>query len=209
MKIQLSNVGKRYGFKWILRNVNLHLKPGQKYAVIGPNGSGKSTLLKIISGFLTPSEGKMQFSIDEKKVPINDVYKNIAFAAPYVDLVESFTLQEAIKFHFKFKTPLNNLKAKDILSLLNLDTNEGQFISSFSSGMQQRLKLTLALCSNTSIIMLDEPTSNLDHQGIEWYNHLIKEFGKNRTMVIASNVTEDYHFCNEVYNVKEWKVEKK
>ena len=206
MKIQLNKVGKRFGYKWILRGVDLHLKASQKYAIIGSNGSGKSTLLKIISGFLSPSEGKIQFLLaDEQPISIHEINQSIAFAAPYIDLIESFTLSEAIQFHFKFKKVLNQLTVEDLITLLNLNAPDDQQIRHFSSGMQQRLKLLLAICSDTPIILLDEPTSNLDQQGVQWYHDLIKDFCNNRLVVIASNVPEDYHFCNEVYEVSKWK----
>ena len=205
MKILLNNIGKRYGYKWVLRHIDLSLNQGEKYAIIGSNGSGKSTILKILSGFLTPSEGQVQYYESDKQLSVIDIYKSVAFAAPYIDLIESFTLREVLSFHYKFKKLPPSFHLKDIEALLNLKIDKDQRINSFSSGMQQRLKLVLAICSDTPILMLDEPTSNLDQQGISWYHNIVRDFAKNRLVVVASNVAEDYHFCNEVYDVQEWK----
>lgn len=209
MELVLNNVGKRYRFDWIFRQVNFHFKEGHKYAILGPNGSGKSTLMKILCGHLTPSKGKIEFQKNGNKILIDKVYKSVSYAAPYIDVIEEMTLEEAISFHLKFKPMLEDLKSKSIIDLLGFSGSKNKEVRFFSSGMKQRLKLALAVCSDTELLMLDEPTTNLDQQGFDWYQQLIDRFAGDRTVIVASNVEMDYKFCEESLNILDFKKKKK
>ncbi|MFK7771957.1 MAG: ATP-binding cassette domain-containing protein [Saprospiraceae bacterium] len=205
MEVSFRNIGKRYRYEWIFRGVNFTFETGKKYAILGPNGSGKSTLLKVLSGHLTPSKGKVDFFLEEKKMPIDEVYRKISYAAPYIDLIEEFTLIEAIKFHQKFKNFTNQLSPTDLIDILNFEKSKDKPVRFFSSGMKQRLKLVLAICSDSPLLLLDEPTTNLDTQGMNWYRELIKEYGQDRSIIIASNVEADYDFCDETLSILDYK----
>jgi len=205
MKIELKDIAKRYRFEWVLRGVHLKLQTGKNYAITGPNGSGKSTLLKILSGHLTPSKGKIHFSFNEKPLPSDQIYQHLSYPAPYIDLIEEFTLLEALQFHQNFKPFLGNQNPKSIIDLLGFKKAQDKPIRYFSSGMKQRLKLALAICSDTNLLLLDEPTATLDRQGVEWYQSLIREFAGNRLVIVASNVEEDFFFCEERVNILDFK----
>jgi len=204
MTISLANVGRRFNQEWIFRNIDYSFLPGEKYAVLGPNGSGKSTLLSVLLGNLSPSEGTISYKsgID---IPVEDIYKSISFAAPYLDLIEEFTLQETISFHFKFKAFYEGMSAESVLDLLGLAKSQDKALKYFSSGMKQRTKLVLACCSNTPLLFLDEPTSNLDKQGMSWYLQLIERFSANRTLIIGSNQESEYSFCNHFVELTDYK----
>lgn len=205
MRIELDQVGKRYQNEWIVKNISLKLKEQGRYAVTGPNGSGKSTLLKMISGHLSPSKGKVLHFLEKEQLDINEVYRQISYAAPYIDLIEDLTLTEAIQFHQNFKPFLNDLKVKDIIEVLGFKKSKNKAIKYFSSGMKQRLKLALAICSDSSLLLLDEPTTNLDRQGVEWYLQLIEQYSQNRLIIVASNVEEDYKFCSDILSILQFK----
>lgn len=205
MKIELKKVAKRYRMEWILRDVNLVLESGQKYAVTGPNGSGKSTLLKILSGHLSPSKGQRVFNHMGKNLDLDHVYQHLGYAAPYVDIIEAFTLKEALVFHQRFKPFLRGMEPRHVIDLLGFKQSSNKYIRNFSSGMKQRLKLVLAICSNTAILLLDEPTTNLDQQGTYWYQKLIEDFAENRLVVIASNVETDLRYCKSRINILDFK----
>lgn len=205
MKVKLDGIGKRYRNEWILKNVSIQLNPGERYAISGPNGSGKSTLLKIISGHLSPSKGKIQFFQEDQRLDINSVYLQLSFAAPYIELIEDMTLREAVNFHRKFKPFIDDLSTKEILNLLALKKAASKPIKFFSSGMKQRLKLILAICSKSSFLLLDEPSTNLDKQGIDWYLGLIDRFARNRLVIVASNVEVDYQFCDQFLLIEQFK----
>lgn len=205
MEINLNNIGRRFNKEWIFKNVDYHFKPGEKYAILGPNGSGKSTLLSIILGSLTPSAGTLSYHQSTGEVKVEDIYQYISFAAPYLDLVEEFTLEETIKFHFQFKSYAPGLDANGVLELLGLKKSQDKALKYFSSGMKQRTKLALACCTQSPLLILDEPTSNLDEQGINWYLDLIKQFAAHQTVLVGSNQAHEYSFCTQQLRIVDYK----
>lgn len=195
MTIHLQNVGKRYRLDWIFRGVDFSFKKGERYAILGPNGSGKSTLLKVLSGHLSPSKGSVSFEKQGQKIEPDVVYRQVSYAAPYIELIEEFTLEEALNFHAKLKPLMPGFSPAKLYELLALPKARTKEIRFFSSGMKQRAKLALAVCSDTPVLLLDEPATNLDLQGIEWYKNLIAEYAADRLVVIASNDPHDADFC--------------
>ena len=205
MQIKLEKVSKRYRFEWIIKKLSYTFEGGQAYAILGPNGSGKSTLMRMLSGYLSPSKGKVIFSDDKKVLEADQVFKKIGYAAPYIDLIEELTLTEAIQFHQRFKPFYKDIQADTIHDLLKFKKSKHKQIKFFSSGMKQRLKLALACATDTPILLLDEPTTNLDAQGVDWYLSLIEDFGKDRLIVVASNIEHDYGFCGQHLNILDYK----
>lgn len=204
MKISLNKAGRRFNQEWIFRNFDYEFHAPDKYAILGPNGSGKSTLLSLILGSLSPSEGGISYQ-GEKTVAVDDIYKHLSFAAPYLDLIEEFTLEETIDFHFKFKRLYKDMSKADVLSLLGLEKSQDKALKYFSSGMKQRTKLALAFCADTPILLLDEPTSNLDQQGVRWYLDLITNFTDKRLVIVGSNQEVEYSFCQHLIQITDYK----
>ena len=204
MNISLTNVGRRFNKEWIFRNIDYQFVSGNKYAILGANGSGKSTSLSVVLGSLTPSEGVLTY-LQDKEVSIDRVYSQIGFAAPYLDLIEEFTLQETIDFHFQFKAYADGLNAIEVLGLLGLKKSQDKALKHFSSGMKQRTKLALACCANTPLLFLDEPTSNLDTQGVDWYLELIEKFASNKMVIVGSNQQHEYGFCKNLLSISDYK----
>src|SRR6476659_8210823 len=196
MKIILEQISRRFNREWIFKNIDYSFETGNSYAILGINGSGKSTLLQVIAGSLSPSSGQLIYKSDEKEIPVEQIFKNLSIAAPYLELIEEFTLIETLDFHFQFKARLNNLNNDQLIKLLNMESSAKKQLKYFSSGMKQRVKLVVALCSDTPILLLDEPTSNLDEQGINWYKELIAQFTNHRLVIICSNQAHEYEFCN-------------
>jgi ABC-type multidrug transport system ATPase subunit len=191
MTLSAENLGKRFNREWIFRNFNHSFQPGV-YAITGPNGSGKSTLLQVLWGQLPPTSGNLKYSDSNQNIPVEDIYKHLCIAAPYMDLVEEFTLLEILKFHFGFKSIREGKSVEQVLDLMELSHARHKIISHFSSGMKQRLKLGLAFFSDVKMVCLDEPTTNLDKASIAWYwrNFILMRPG---TMVfIASNQESEY-----------------
>lgn len=205
-KISLENIGRRFNRDWIFRGIDYTFQSGKIYAILGPNGSGKSTLLQVLNGSLSPSTGKIDYFFEDKPVEIDAVYKHLSLAAPYLELIEEFTLSEMVDFHFKFKTFKSGIDKEGLIDLLAMPGSKNKLIKYFSSGMKQRLKLALAFCSDTPMLMLDEPTSNLDSQGVDWYLSLVQQFAQNRLTIICSNQEHEYSFCDEQLNISEFKV---
>jgi ABC-type multidrug transport system ATPase subunit len=206
MRISLKKIGRRFNRDWIFRNVDYVFETGQAYAILGANGSGKSTLVQIISGSLTSSEGELQYQKDGKPIDIEDAFSNLSIAAPYMDLIEEFSLIEHIDFHFKFKKYREGHSRESLIDLLGLRHSQYKAIKNFSSGMKQRVKLGLAFCADTDVLLLDEPTANLDQQGVEWYLSLIKQFSAQRLVIVCSNQEHEYTFCEHRLNVEAYKL---
>lgn len=196
MKIVAENLGKRFNFNWIFRNMNVILEQGKAYAVIGHNGSGKSTLLQMIAGIQPCSEGKLEYTLNNKVLSPDRIYQHLVIASPYMELIEEFTLKEHLQFHFKFKHLRTGLRLEELPEILWLEKSLNKPIRYFSSGMKQRLKLGLAFFSDTPILLLDEPASNLDRTGIEWYRQQI-DSQRDRLILVGSNQEEEYAFCDQ------------
>ena len=205
MEIILNNIAKRYLYDWIFRNINYHFSSTSRYAILGSNGSGKSTLLKVLSGHLTPTKGDIQYKIAGKEIDKDDIYRQLSYASPYIDLIEEFTLSETIQFHRQFKPFINNLSSDEFLELIQLKKAKNKEVRFFSSGMKQRLKLGLAICSDTALLLLDEPTATLDEKSVNWFHNLLEKFAKDRLIIIASNEERDVTSCQERINILDYK----
>jgi ABC-type multidrug transport system ATPase subunit len=206
MIITLQNIGRRFNRDWIFKGVDYTFTSGESYAILGPNGSGKSTLLQVLNGSLSPSFGKIEFVNDGKPVEIETVFTHLSLATPYLELIEEFTMSEMIDFHFKFKSFKPGMDKAQLINLLNLPKSANKLIKYFSSGMKQRLKLALAFCADTPMLMLDEPTSNLDTQGVDWYLSLVQQFAAGRLTIVCSNQEHEYGFCNHRLSIVDYKV---
>jgi ABC-type multidrug transport system ATPase subunit len=202
MEISLNNAGKRFNFNWIFRHVNLQIQTGSSWVLLGANGSGKSTLLQILAGNTSISEGEINWKINGLHEERDTVFQSVTIAAPYLELIEEFTLAEHLNFHFSIKPPIGKLSINELLALSGLKAKSDLRISYFSSGMKQRVKLLLAILSDTPLLLLDEPLSNLDRSAARWYQSLIEEYGKGRTIVVCSNsVEEEYRFCHHQFQI--------
>ncbi len=199
------DLGKKFNRDWIFRNLNLDFRPGQRYAFVGRNGSGKSTLLQVLSGSVPLSEGKINYqSTDGQDIEIDSWYKYIVIAAPYLELIEEFTPVELLAFHNGFKSFKNSISTAQIIGSLDLDLSKNKAIKYFSSGMKQRLKLALAFYSDVPIVMLDEPTSNLDAYWTAWYLSEVQKLSASQIVLIASNVPNEYSFCEKIFSLSDY-----
>lgn len=206
MQITVENIGKKFVREWIFRNASFELLSGQTYTFVGPNGSGKSTLLQLLTGLFPASEGVIRY-IDHagKEVDTDDWYKHIVIAAPYLELVEEFTLREMVEFHTKFKPLKNKISIAEFEDMIQLSHASNKLIRHFSSGMKQRLKLGLAFLSDVPVIFLDEPTTNLDAQGFQWYLDNVILHTQNQLVLLGSNVKQEYEFCENIISVSAFK----
>lgn len=202
MKITLQNLGKRYNREWIFRHIEYEFIVGKKYAITGSNGSGKSTLLQVIAGSLMHNEGSVEMH-NGQLLPNEQHYQQISIATPYLELIEEMTALEMLRFHSTFKQLI--LPAAEILQIVNLQASANKQIRYYSSGMKQRLKLALVFFSKTPILLLDEPTTNLDEDGIALYHQLIKNYTTNKLVIVCSNDKQEYSFCEEVLEVGRYK----
>lgn len=206
MRILLSNLGKRFNRQWIFRGINLELQDSDRYVILGRNGSGKSTLLQTIAGYRMPSEGSVQYIKVHEYHNANTQYSFISFAAPYLELIEDFDIMEMLRFHFRLKPLAADMTPEAIISMMQLRNLMGKPVKQYSSGMKQRLRLALAFFADTPVLLLDEPCSNLDSSGIEWYRTLLENYSRNRLVIICSNHQEhEFHPCNNLIDISAFK----
>jgi ABC-type multidrug transport system ATPase subunit len=205
MKISLANAGKRFNREWIFRNADLEFNSSNSYAITGPNGSGKSTMLQCIGGMFQLSEGSIQYETNNQPVTTEEAYKHISFCAPYLDVIEEMTIVEFLKFHNQFKSFINNFSISSIIEEIGLKEAINKQIRYYSSGMKQRVKLAQSIFSDASIVLLDEPCSNLDLKGIELYHSLIEKYCNQRIVIVCSNDEVEYSFTNKRISVLDYK----
>jgi ABC-type multidrug transport system ATPase subunit len=205
MQITLNNVGKRYNREWIFRHCSYQFQQGVTYAVTGSNGSGKSTLLQVIAGALTHNEGSITINNEQGAINNEELYLHIGIAAPYLELVEEMTAKEILHFHAQFKHLIDSISHNEILKIVGLENAVNKQVRYYSSGMKQRLKLAQAFFTDCPILLLDEPTTNLDADGIVLYHHLINNYSSDKLVIVSSNDKQEYDFCKEVVAIGNFK----
>jgi ABC-type multidrug transport system ATPase subunit len=206
ISIHLQAVSKKYNREWIFKNLDLEITPGSRLVLLGANGSGKSTLLQVISGYLIPDSGKVKFVSNATEIKEEMAHEHISFASPFLQLSEEFTLKEVVEHTLIYKPFLNNLNAASVIDLVELKAASNKPLKHFSSGMKQRVKLAMAILANSELLFLDEPLSNLDANGVKWYQHMIAQYAANKTIVVCSNTIKDeYSFCEKELNMADHK----
>ena len=206
VSIHINNLGKKFVNEWIFKSLTLSILPAEKLVILGANGSGKSTLLQSIASFLIPTQGEVIWKNENQPIEDDCLYKHLSMASPYMELIEDFTLIETIEHQQLFKPFVNKLPTQEVIKLMQLEHAATKFIKNYSSGMKQRVKLGLAILADCSVLLLDEPCSNLDSNAIAWYQSMITEFAKYKTIIICSNaVKEEYQFCTTKIEIENYK----
>jgi ABC-type multidrug transport system ATPase subunit len=206
VKIVLDGTGKKFNTEWIFRDLSYSFEKDNAYAILGRNGSGKSTLLQVIAGSIHPTAGKINYSQDGQEIPVEKIFQHLTIVAPYQELIEEFTLREMVEFHFFFKSPVPGATIPGIIDRIGFRDPGRKTIRFYSSGMKQRVKLILALYSDVSMVLLDEPTMNLDEAGTNWYLQLVSEMAKNRIILVCSNLQhKETEFCKERLFIEDYK----
>ncbi len=205
MEIEVKDLGKKFNKEWIFRHLNTTFSSEFSYAITGANGSGKSTFLQSVAGFIPTNEGDVTYKKGEQVIPEDQIYQSLDIITPYLELIEEFTLDEFLAFHFKFKSLQEGHSLNDFVEKVYLQEHRNKQIQNFSSGMKQRLKLGLGFFSKSEICFLDEPTTNLDEKGIAWYLENVKRLLGKKLLLISSNQKQEYDFCDKVLSIEDYK----
>ena len=196
--IVLEGLQKKFGKQHILQDVSYTFQTGSKTVILGSNGSGKSTLIKILSGSLEATEGSPVYTFEGSNVTAKSAGLHVGIAAPYVALNPVFSLKETLAFHEQFCPFPEGFKLTDWLYKAGLAAHEDKRLSTFSSGMLQRVRLLLAVANDRPLLLLDEPLSNLDAEGVQFYTELITSFALSKTIIVGSNYQKDeYSYCTD------------
>jgi heme exporter protein A len=200
ISLEISNLRKDFDRRPIFKNLNFKLTNSNSLAITGRNGSGKSTLIKVLANTYSQTSGNVSFSIDNKLIERPHFYKHIGFVSPYLNLYDEFTGYE----NLHFVTNLRGLKGgiiDDVLKRVGLFERRHDLVKIYSSGMKQRLKLAFSIIHNPLILMLDEPTSNLDAEGIKVVDNIAEEYKHERILIIATNDEHERSLCKSDINL--------
>lgn len=198
MEIRLIDAGKRFNRDWIFKNLHASFSDKETYAITGHNGSGKSTLLQCIAGSTMLSEGEVIFNNNGKIIPNEEVFSHVSICAPYLEVIEEMTALEFFVYHQQFKSFHYKTTIAEIIDQIGLSKHAHKQIRYFSSGMKQRIKLAQAFFSETPVLLLDEPCTNLDQSGIALYKDLLSNHTKNRIIIISSNDQSEIEGCTQL-----------
>jgi heme exporter protein A len=204
MKISITAEGieKRYNRRKIFSDINFTLGEKSSLAITGRNGSGKSTLLKIIAGVLLPTRGEISLGVGDKIVMPSDLFTYVGFVAPYLQLYDEFTALENLRLLRKIRgVQIPDKTMLELLRKVNLFDRRNDFVRTYSSGMKQRLKYAFALLHEPFVLLLDEPVSNLDDEGIETVRQIIGEQKTKGILIIATNEHRDAELCQQMIDL--------
>jgi len=202
MDLSIQKLSKAFNQKSVFENLSFDVRTGSRLAITGSNGSGKSTLLKILSGGLLPTAGRIVYTREGNTIKEDALFRHIHFVAPYNTVIEELSLKEIFVLHQSLGLLKSYPGFQPWLQELNYPFNPDQQIKLYSSGMKQRIKLGLSLLDDRPLILLDEPTSNLDEQGKAWFFQLLSQLSKLQTLIIASNDQLEISHCETKINLE-------
>ena len=195
MKLEAHSIGKYFAENLIFKNINFTVHSGESLAITGPNGSGKTTLVRILCRLISPSEGTVIYEKAGETILTQHIYRYIGLVGPYLELYEELSAWENLHFFANMRNIKDpNSTILRLLERIGLKGREKDQVKNYSSGMRQRLKYAFALLHNPQILFLDEPTSNLDSEGIKTIYEIMKEQKENKILIIATNDASDLKY---------------
>jgi len=189
--IKAHNISKRYSYR-LFSNISCSVSTGESVAIVGPNGSGKSTLLKILGNIVSPDSGRIEYFENKEPIPAHTVIHYAGIVAPYIQCYNHLTLTENIIFAFGSVTD----DAIELLHRLDMYQHKDKVLHTYSTGMQQRCKIAMALLKKPKVLLLDEPGSNLDDSGRKILFELIKEIQPFTAIIMATNDSREAKLCH-------------
>ncbi len=191
-ELAIDSVSKSYGSRRVLRNVSALAGTGQVVVIAGPNGSGKSTLVKVTARLIRPTEGRVLWKLNGRELPAADVRRVIGMVSPDLTFYDELSAIENLRFFAQVRGVSATPEfAESLLDRFGLGGRGGDLVGAYSSGMKQRLKYAFALMHDPPLLLLDEPTANLDERGIALVRDTIAQAKLCRCIVIATNEPEE------------------
>ena len=201
-----KEITKTFGRRLIFEGISFSYEENGVIGISGPNGSGKSTLVKIIADLLSPTKGKIIHKYQEKGIIPEKLHNHIGFVSPYLILYEEFSAWENLNYFAKIRgVKFEKERIEKLLDHFLLLNRKDDLVKAYSSGMKQRMKFIFALMHDPELLILDEPTSNLDVEGKNSVYKLIKEESRNNIVIVASNETADLDLCGDVIHLEKYK----
>ncbi len=198
IEIRADRLSKRYGFRPVFSDISFYLKATDSLAVVGRNGSGKTTLLRIIAGLTSATGGDLEIKFDGRRIPRPEVRRRLSYVGPELTLYDALTAWENLKFFATIRgLPDDSQSLMTTLDSLGLKNRRQDYYGAYSSGMKQRLKYAVALLNQPDILLLDEPTANLDEQGRTVVESIISRQKETGLLIIATNEKGEYDFAEQ------------
>jgi len=195
--LKVADLRKDFNRRPIFSGVSFGLRPGQTLAISGRNGSGKSTLLKIVASLLSQTSGDVNLTVEGRAVPPRWRFRHTGLVAPYLHLYEEFTALENLRLIDKIRGSVHGeSEYLALLAMVSLEKRRHDVVRTFSSGMKQRLKYALAWLERPRLLLLDEPRTNLDADGIAMMKGLFDEQRRDGIVIVATNEEEDAVMCD-------------
>jgi heme exporter protein A len=195
VRLEIDRLSKQYGARWVLRDIAAELEDGDVLLVTGHNGAGKSTLLRLLAGLQRPTSGAAMYSLNGTAFTPSNARSFLGMVGPDVQLYRELTASEHLRFVYDVRgVPCSEAEQRRVLAHVGLAGHERTLVGSFSSGMQQRLRYALALIGNPAVLLLDEPTTNLDAAGIALVDRIVAEQRQRGITVIATNDPRDRRY---------------
>lgn len=191
--VELIHVSKQYGCRQLFADINQLICPGECFGVTGPNGSGKSTLIKVIAGLLRPSAGMVSVRMDGKEVAVDQRMSCFGLISPELMFYNAMSGYENLQFLVRTRgLVLSDGQLQNCLNTVGLNERQHERISTYSTGMRQRLKFALLEALRPPVWLLDEPSANLDEEGKKLVKRLVdKALAQQAAVVIATNDLEE------------------
>jgi heme exporter protein A len=204
--VETLGLNKSFGRRLIFNDLQFKFDKAGVYGVSGPNGSGKSTLVKIIAGIIGASKGKIVHKLNDNEISAEQLHNHIGFVSPYLVLYEEFSIYENFNFFAEIRgVKFNKDRIDYLLEKFLLFKRKDELLKTYSSGMKQRVKFIFGLMHSPNLLILDEPTSNLDDEGKNSIYELVQEEGKNSIVLIASNEKNDLELCSDIVYLEKYK----
>lgn len=185
--VQISGLNKSYGYKQIIKDMNLNLEGGKIIGLLGPNGSGKSTLIKILGGVLKPDSGNV--TIDGKQIGI-DTKRIVSYLPERTYLSPSMKVSEAISMFADFYEDFRTERAEEMLNRLNINLNDR--IKSLSKGTREKVQLVLVMSRDALVYLLDEPMGGVDPAAREYIlKTILSNYNENACVIISTHLISD------------------
>ena len=206
MSIQVKDVSKYYGQQAALQSISFEVKKGEIVGFLGPNGAGKSTLMKIISTYLTADEGRVDICQENVEGNPLNVRQKVGYLAEHNPLY----LEMYIKEYLGFVAELYGCSKKRVVEMVEqtgLSPEQHKKIGELSKGYRQRVGLAAALIHEPEVLILDEPTTGLDPNQLVEIRNLIKNSGKNKTVMLSTHIMQEVEkMCNRVIIINKSKI---
>jgi ABC-type multidrug transport system ATPase subunit len=204
--VEAVDLNKSFGRRLIFNDLRFNFNKAGVYGISGPNGSGKSTLVKIIAGIIGASKGKIVHKLNDIQIDEEHLHNHLGFVSPYLVLYEEFSTYENLILFSEIRgISFNKERVDYLLNKFLLYKRKDDLLKTYSSGMKQRVKFIFALMHSPQLIILDEPTSNLDDEGKNSVYELVKEEGQKNIVLIASNEKHDLELCSDIVYLEKYK----